>query len=179
MKARTLSALAVSFALAMPAFADDSHHPDMKGAMPGPGAQPDAKTMQQMQGNLTTMQKQLDRLAKAKTPEERQKIMTEHMATMQNSMGMAKGMQSGMTGCPMMSEGMGMMGGQGMHGGMGMMGQGMPGGMGMMGQGMSGGADMMAKRMEMMEKRMDMMQMMMQQGGMPMMPQGGAAKPAN
>jgi hypothetical protein len=67
--------------------------------------------------------------------------MDEHMQSMNENMGMARGMQSGMMGCPMMQ-----------------------GGMGMMGQGMAGPDDMMSKRMEMMEKRMDMMQKMMQQG---------------
>ncbi len=70
------------------------------------------------------------------------------MQTMQENMQMARGMQAGMMGCPMMQGGMvwAMMGG----------------GMGMMGQGAAAPDDMMSKRMEMMEKRMDMMQMMMQ-----------------
>jgi hypothetical protein len=90
------------------------------------------------------MQGQLDRVAKAKTDEERQKAMAEHMQTMQENMKMARGMQAGMMGCPMMEGGM--MGGKG---GMGMMGGNSP--------------DAMAKHMERMEKRMDMMQMMMEQ----------------
>jgi len=167
-KTITLSAIAASIALAMPAFADDAHHPEPAGAAQTTPAQPDGKTMQNMQDNLTRMRAQLERLAKAKTPEERQKIMSEHLRTMQENMTMARGMQSGMTGCPMMQGGgMGMMGGKGMMGG----------GMGMMGQGMASPEDMMAKRMEMMEKRMDMMQMRMQ-GRMGMAP-GEPPKPAN
>ncbi|MBK5204597.1 MAG: hypothetical protein JJD98_04065 [Polaromonas sp.] len=55
-----------------------------------------------MQDNVKKMQPQLDRIAKAKTDEERQKAMTEHMKTMQ----MARGMQADTMGCPMMEGGM-------------------------------------------------------------------------
>jgi hypothetical protein len=151
MKTITLSAIAASIALAMPVYADDAHHPE-PGKAQTAQAQPDGKTVQKMQDNLGRMRTQLERLAKAKTDDERQKIMGEHMQTMQENMGMARGMQSGMMGCSMMQ-----------------------GGMGMMGEGMAGG-DMMSKRMEMMEKRMDMMQMMMQ-GRMRMSP-GEPPKPA-
>ncbi len=161
MKTITLSAIAASIVLTMPVYADDAHHPE-PGKAQTAQAQPDGKTVQKMQDNLGRMRTQLERLAKAKTDDERQKIMGEHMQTMQENMGMARGMQSGMMGCPMMQGGMGMMGGQG--------------GMGMMGEGMVGG-DMMSKRMEMMEKRMDMMQMMMQ-GRMGLQP-GEQPKPAN
>lgn len=164
MKTNHLSAIAVataaSLALAMPAFADDAHHPEGPGAAKPAQTQPDTKTsttvqdtktVQKMQDNLGRMRAQLERLAKAKSADERQKVMNEHLLTMQENMGMARGMQSGMMGCPMMQGGdMGMMGGNG---------------------------DMMAKRMEMMEKRMDMMQMMMS-GGMGSQPGGQPAKPA-
>ncbi|MCQ1549569.1 MAG: hypothetical protein NOF05_12285 [Candidatus Accumulibacter phosphatis] len=83
--------------------------------------------MQKMQDNLGRMHTQLQRLAKAKTADKRQKLMDEHMKTMQENMGMATGMQSGMMDCPMMQ-----------------------GGMGMMGQGKVSQHDMMSKRMEMM-----------------------------
>lgn len=55
-----------------------------------------------MQDNLGRMHTQLQRLAKAKTADKRQKLMDEHMKTMQENMGMATGMQSGMMDCPMM-----------------------------------------------------------------------------
>ena len=150
MKTITISVLAASLALTMPAFADDAHHPEKAAEAKSAPAQ--------IGPQVKKMQPQLDRIANAKTDAERQKAMAEHMQTMQENIGMARGMQSGMMGCPMMERGgMGMMGGS---------------------QGMAGADDMMAKRMEMMEKRMDMMQMMMQ-GGMGTMQQGGAAKPAN
>jgi hypothetical protein len=144
MKTITFSAIAASIVLAMPVFAEESHHPT---AQPGAGqpaqARPDGKTVQKMQDNLGRMRTQLERLAKAKTAEERQKLMDEHMQTMQENMKMASGMRAGMMDCPMMEGGM--MG----KGGMGMMGGNSP--------------DAMAKHMERMEKRMDMMQMMMEQ----------------
>lgn len=164
MKAISLPVIAASLALAMPAFADEK---------------PDARMMQQMQGNLATMQKQLERFGKAKTTEERQKIWAEHMQTMQQNMFIARDMHYGMADCPMMQGGMGMMGGPGMMGG--------GGGWGMMGPGMmgpgyyggrSGGYDATDRRMEMMERRLDMMQQMMQ-GGMPMMQPGGPGRPSN
>ena len=111
----------------MPAFAEESHHPAQPGGAPTTQAQADGKTVQKMQDNLGRMHTQLQRLAKAKTADKRQNLMDEHMKTMQENMGMATGMQSGMMDCPMMQ-----------------------GGMGMMGQGKVSQHDMMSKRMEMM-----------------------------
>jgi hypothetical protein len=133
-----MTAIAASLAFATSAFADDAHHPQQA---PEPGAvptEPAAPTVQKMQDNVKKMQAQLDRIAAAKTDEERQKAMAEHMQTMQENMKMASGMRAGMMDCPMMGKG-----------GMGMMGGNSP--------------DAMAKHMEQMEKRMDMMQMMMEQ----------------
>lgn len=110
----------------MPAFAEESHHPAQPGGAPTTQAQADGKTVQKMQDNLGRMHTQLQRLAKAKTADKRQKLMDD-MKTMQENMGMATGMQSGMMDCPMMQ-----------------------GGMGMMGQGKVSQHDMMSKRMEMM-----------------------------
>jgi hypothetical protein len=134
-----MTAIAASLAFATPAFADDAHHPQQApepGVVPAESAAP---TVQKMQDNVKKMQAQLDRIAAAKTDEERQKAMAEHMQTMQENMKMA----GGMMGCPMMDSGM--MG----KGGMGMMGGNAP--------------DAMGKHMEQMEKRMDTMQMMMEQ----------------
>jgi hypothetical protein len=101
-----------------------------------------------MQDNVKKMQTQLDRIASAKTDEERQKAMAEHMRTMQENMKMTHGMKAGMMDSPMMKGGM--MGG-GMAGG----------GTGMMGEAAQYGAR--AERMQQMEKRMDTMQMLMEQ----------------
>ena len=166
MKRHALFATLMLSALAMqPVLADDAHHPDQKAAA-APAAD---QTIQKMQANTKRMQSQLEQMAKSKDPAQRQKLLQEHMRTMQENMMAGKSMMGGTMDCPMMKDGM-------MGGGMGMMG----GKGGMMGQGMQGGAagqdDMMAKRMEMMEKRMDMMQMMIQSNmGKP---QGGPEMPA-
>ena len=142
-----MTAIAASLAFAAPVFADDAHHPEKAQEAKAAPAKPE-QTVKKMQDNVKKMQGQLDRIAKAKSDDERQKAMAEHMRTMQENMQMGRGMQAGMMGCPMMMEG-GMMG----KGGMGMMGGGMMGGP------QAGGAD----RMQQMERRMDMMQMMMEQ----------------
>ncbi len=165
----TTSAIAASLAFSAPVFADDAHHPEKAAEAGVAPAQPAAQQVRKMQDNVKKMQAQLDRVAKAKTDAERQTAMAEHMATMQENMGMARAMQAGMMGCPMTEGGMMGKGGMGMMGkggGMGMMGGGpmaggMGGGMGMMGGGApAAGAE---DRVQQMEKRMDMMQMMMQQ----------------
>ena len=146
-----MTAIAASLAFAAPVFADDAHHPEKaqeaKGAPAKPAAKAPEQAVKKMQDNVKKMQGQLDRIAKAKTDDDRQKAMAEHMQTMQENMMMARGMQAGMMGCPMMEGGMMGKGGMGMMGG------------GMMGGPQAGGAD----RMQQMERRMDMMQMMMEQ----------------
>ncbi|MBU1223797.1 MAG: hypothetical protein KKA22_11745 [Gammaproteobacteria bacterium] len=150
-----LSTLAVQ-----PVLADDAHHPDQKAGAVTPAAD---QTIQKMQANTKRMQSQLEQMARSKDPAQRQKLMQEHLQTMQENMTAGKSMMGGMMDCPMMKGGM-------MGGGMGMM-----GGQGMQG-GVAGQDDMMARRMEMMEKRMDMMQMMIQSNMDK--PQGEQGKPA-
>lgn len=167
MKHHTLFAALMLSALAMPpAFAEDAHHPDQKAGAAAPAAD---QTIQKMQANTKRMQGQLEQMAKSKDPARREKLLQEHMQTMQENMMAAKSMMGGMMDCPMMKDGM-------MGGGMGMMG----GKGGMMGHGMQGGAaaqdDMMGKRMEMMEKRMDMMQKMIESNRGKS--QGGPEEPA-
>ena len=145
-----MTAIAASLAFASPAFAEDNHHPERaqeaKSAAPAkPATKASLQDVGKMQDNVKKMQSQLDHIANAKTDDERQNAMAEHMQTMLENMQMARGMGAGMMGCPMMGGGM-------MGGGMGMQG----------GTGMPGQDDMMSKRLEMMEKRMDMMQSMMQ-----------------
>jgi hypothetical protein len=149
MKKLAMTALAVALAFGSPAFAEDAHHPETAPAAKSVPARPIAKsptqTVQKMQDNVKKMQSQLERIAKVKTDEERQKAMAEHMQTMQENMMMARSMQADIVGCPMMDD----------------MGKGMMGksGMGMMG----GGArpEGSPERMQQMEMRMDMMQDMM------------------
>ncbi|MBI2313920.1 MAG: hypothetical protein HYU77_15590 [Betaproteobacteria bacterium] len=180
MKKLALSAMMLALVSAYPALAVEEHHPDQKpgaGAAQAAPAKPAAdpeKAVQKLKDNTKKLQAQLDKIGKAKDARERQKLLGEHMQTMQESMMVAGAMGSGgmmgggmmgggMMGCPMMS---GMMGG-GQGGMMGMMHGGQGGGMmggGMMGGGAGGpGADAMMGRMQQMEKRVDMMQMMMEQ----------------
>ncbi|WP_296447167.1 hypothetical protein [Rhodoferax sp. UBA5149] len=146
MKNLAMTALATALAFATPAFADDAHHPEAapgaKAVSTQPAAKNPAQTVQKMQDNVKKMQPQLDRIAKAKTDEERQKAMAEHMKTMQENMQMVRGMQADTMGCPMMEGGM--------------MGK---GGMGMMAHGAQ--PDGAPDHMQQMEKRMEMMQDMM------------------
>lgn len=140
----TIALLSVVLLTAIPARAVDEHHPDAKAPAakstpaPAPKTTAPAVTVKKMQDNVKTLQSQLDRIAKAKTEDERQRAIADHMRTMQENMGLARSMQPEMMmDCPMM--------GNGMMGGMGMMD--------------GAGPD----RMQQMEKRMDMMQTMMEQ----------------
>ena len=84
-----------------------------------------------MDTQIKSMQAMHDKMMSAKTPEERSKLMAEHMKSMQDGMKMMEGMASA-----------GMAGMQGMHGGMG---------------GMGAHHAMMEKRMAMMQTMMKMM----------------------
>ena len=87
--------------------------------------------MAKMDAQMKTMQGMHDKMVSAKTPEERSKLMAEHMKTMQDGMAMMDGMSGAGTG--------GMKGMPGMAGDMGAHQQ------------------MMEKRMEMMQAMMKMM----------------------
>lgn len=87
--------------------------------------------MGKMEAQMKTMQGMHEKMMNAKTPEERSKLMAEHMKAMQDGMAMMGGMSS---------AGMGDM--KGMQGAPGMSGD-------------------MGARQQMMEKRMEMMQTMM------------------
>ena len=113
------------------------HHP---AGITQPGAaskKSTAKTMNAdrmaaMDKQMKNMQAMHEKMMSAKTPEERQALMAEHMKMMQDGMGMMKqmGAMSGMGG---------MEGGKGMNGNM------------------ADSQQMMDKRMEMMESMMQMM----------------------
>ncbi len=177
MQTLAMTVVAASLAFALPAFADHAHHPEQgqeAKAAPGKSAANTAATVQKMQENVKKMQAQLERVAAAKTDEERHKAMAEHMQTMRANMKLVHSMKAGMMNCPMMEHGMMEKGGMGMMGG-GMMGGGMTGGgMGMMGGGAEHGGS--HEHMQQLEKRMDMMQMMMEQ--MLRRPEGQQPMPA-
>lgn len=154
----TITALIATVALALPAWADDTHHPEKAAtskAAPSAAATGQlAQSLPKMRGNVKKMQAQLERIAKAPTDEARQKAIAEHMQTMHENLQMARGMQAQAMGCPMMDGAM--MGKGMMHGEGGMMGK---GGMGMMGSGAP--ADAAADPLQQLDKRMEMMQDMM------------------
>ena len=87
-----------------------------------------------MDAQMKTMRAMHDKMMAAKTPEERSKLMAEHMKSMQDGMAMMEGMSGG-----------GMKGMQGMGG---------------MGGDMATRHQTMEKRMEMMQTMMKMMMMM-------------------
>ena len=121
------------------------HHPE--GAAPAtaakkaPGQSIGPEKMAAMDQRMKDMQAMHEKMMSAKTPEERQALMAEHMKMMQDGMAMMKQMGG-------MSKMGGMQGGKGMGG-------------------MSERHQMMEKRMEMMES---MMQMMMDRMPSPMAP---------
>ena len=75
------------------------HHPagsaSAAAAKPMPGKT--TPEMARMANQMGAMQEMHDKMMAAKTPEERSALMAEHMKTMQDGMGMMKGM-GGMTG---------------------------------------------------------------------------------
>ena len=76
-----------------------AHHPAGSGSAAGSGS-PSGKTtpeMARMANHMKAMQEMHDKMMAAKTPEERNALMGEHMKTMQEGMGMMKGM-GGMAG---------------------------------------------------------------------------------
>lgn len=166
MKAMKMAILVAALGLSAPvALAEESHHTNAPAVASKDGTKAEAAAIGRMQDNAKKMQAQIDKIAKTKDAKERQRLLQEHMQTMQDSM--MQGKQAMMMDCPMMGGqgGMGMMG----QGGMGMM-MGGQGGQGMGGPAMGGqggmGPDAMMERMQKMEQRMDMMQQMLQKGGM-------------
>ncbi|NMM06325.1 hypothetical protein [Polaromonas sp.] len=81
----------------------DAHHPAGSASAPKAKAMPDKSNpaMARTDAQIKAMQEMHDKMMAAKTPEERNALMTEHMKTMQNGMAMMSGMSSGaMAGMP-------------------------------------------------------------------------------
>jgi hypothetical protein len=100
----TVIALATAALLGASAYAAEDRQPDKNPAASRPGM----GTMG-MEKRMAQMQEQMERIRKTADPKERQKLMQEHMQSMQEGMKMMRGMGGSMM--------MGMMGGQ--KGGMG------------------------------------------------------------
>lgn len=150
MKTRMIPLIAgAALIAATQAFADDAHHAaadaPSSGAAAVSSAQPgvhSGKRIEAMRSEMLKMMDQMRQLQQTKDPAERQRLLDEHMQTMQETMRTMQGM-----GGPMA---MGMMGAQQKDGAAGHV------------HGTSHGAGT-NERMNMMEQRMDMMQMMMGQ----------------
>ena len=133
---QTLAALSAAFLITLPIGASAAtppkaedhaaHHPEASASAPTAAVNAPMKAMHDMR----------DKMMNAKTPEERQALMAEHMKVMQDSMQTLKGM-GGMSGM----DGMGSISGKDP-------GKAMP--------------LEMEKHRQLMEQRMDMMQMMME-----------------
>ena len=101
--------LACLFAVPVVQAADDEDHAahrpgaDQSQATP---AQDDkaAMKMDKMQEKMKTMQEQMGKIHAAKDPQERKKLMKEHMQSMQEGMKMMGGMGAGMRGGDMMAK---------------------------------------------------------------------------
>ena len=102
--ARPLSLALAAIALSVPCWAaqDDqhkAHHPAGSASAAATKSIPGKTTpeMVRMANQKKAMQEMHDKMMAAKTPEERSVLMAEHMKTMQEGMGMMKGM-GGMAG---------------------------------------------------------------------------------
>lgn len=145
-KTTMLAAVAMLSMAATPLYAVDEHHPEKAQQTAAPKAtpaeaQPEAaadRQIAQARDTMRKLQEQMGKIRQTSDPKERQKLMKEHMQTMQEGMRELRGMggmkkPEGKAGAPR----------EGMQGGM------------MMG-------DMMKKH-EMMDMRMEMMETMMEQ----------------
>ena len=101
--------LACLFAVPVVQAADEedhaAHHPGADQSQATP-AQDDkaAMKMDKMQEKMKTMQEQMGKIHAAKDPQERKKLMKEHMQSMQEGMKMMGGMGAGMRGGDMMAK---------------------------------------------------------------------------
>jgi hypothetical protein len=104
---RNLSLALALFAVGAPNWAAQhdqhkAHHPAGAASAAGPKSMPGKTTpeMARMANHMKAMQDMHDKMMAAKTPEERNALMGEHMKTMQEGMGMMKGMggMGGMAG---------------------------------------------------------------------------------
>ena len=82
MKKLTLTALVGALVFAAPVFAEEAHHP----AGAASAAKVDAK--------MTAMHEMHEKMMAAKTPEERNALMADHMKAMQGGMSMMGGMNA-------------------------------------------------------------------------------------
>lgn len=97
MRTRYLLAATCMAALAGAAFAEDTHHP-AQAARPAAEPVPGMMNMGRMGETMQRMQEQMKQIQAASDPKERQRLLEEHMKTMQEAMPMMAGMKD-MPGC--------------------------------------------------------------------------------
>ncbi|MEO8332543.1 MAG: hypothetical protein ABI479_08910 [Gallionella sp.] len=162
-KITILAAVTSLSMVAMPLYADDTHHPenaqkttDAKAAAKPTGHEPAAdQQIKQSQETMRKLQDQMGKIRQTSDPKERHKLMHEHMQTMQEGMKQLRGMGAMKMHATAKAKKMDMAG-DGKQDGM------------MMGDDMMKMHDMMEMRMEMMETMMEqMMQREEMQGAMP------------
>jgi hypothetical protein len=94
---RIVTAVIVLAAVTGTAFAvDPVHHPEpVKGkVVDKPATKASAEQLDRMDDQMHAMRDMHEKMMNAKTPDERQALMAEHMKTMQNGMSMMSGMTS-------------------------------------------------------------------------------------
>jgi hypothetical protein len=92
MRLSTLFAAACAAALAAPAFADDAHHAPKAGKPAATKPAPHGMDMGKMKVAMQRMQEQMKEIAAASDPEERRRLVDEHMKSMREAMPMMAGM---------------------------------------------------------------------------------------
>ena len=103
---KLLVAMAVGIALTSPvlqAASKDTTAPQSRSKTPPAGAAEFDRNLAQLQEQMKTMQAQMDQIRKTQDPQERQKLLEQHWATMQSAMTI----MHGMWGPRMMGHGMG------------------------------------------------------------------------
>jgi len=94
MKNLAMTALASALIFAAPAFAEEAHHPQAaaKAENTAPSKAAAKMSMDKMDKQMMAMQEMHEKMMSAKTPEERNALMADHMKTMQDGMAMMGGM---------------------------------------------------------------------------------------
>ncbi|MBI2728471.1 MAG: hypothetical protein HYX42_19715 [Polaromonas sp.] len=87
-----------SFAWSAQPSQQDAHHPAASASTPKVLPGKASSDMSGMNTQMKAMEQMHDKMMAAKTPEERNALMAEHMKTMQDSMAMMKGMSAGTMG---------------------------------------------------------------------------------
>jgi hypothetical protein len=95
----TVLAMALVMVLPLVAQGEKEHHPDQAGRPKAAAGQQGAgpMTMERMHTHMQKMMHQMEKIHATKDTEKRERLMDEHMRTMQEGMGMMRGMGGPMT----------------------------------------------------------------------------------